>query len=50
MGRIDIAHETMEANAPAGVDRIAALAQLPNISVKVSALPAFPANPTPSAT
>lgn len=35
------ARETMDGNAPAGAERIAALARFPNVSVKVSALPCF---------
>ncbi len=39
--------ETMDANAPAGAARIAALARCPNVSVKVSALPCFSSEPYP---
>ena len=41
------ARETMDANAPAGVARVAALARCPNVSVKVSALPCFSSEPYP---
>jgi len=41
------ARETMDANAPAGAARMAALARCPNVSVKVSALPCFSSEPYP---
>jgi L-fuconolactonase len=41
------ARETMDANAPAGAVRMAALARCPNVSVKVSALPCFSSEPYP---
>jgi predicted TIM-barrel fold metal-dependent hydrolase len=41
------ARETMDANAPAGAARMAALAHCPNVSVKVSALPCFSSEPYP---
>jgi L-fuconolactonase len=41
------ARETMDANAPAGAARVAALARCPNVSVKVSALPCFSSEPYP---
>ena len=41
------ARETMDANAPAGAARMAALARCPNVSVKVSALPCFSSDPYP---
>jgi predicted TIM-barrel fold metal-dependent hydrolase len=41
------ARETMDANAPGGAARMAALARCPNISVKVSALPCFSSEPYP---
>jgi predicted TIM-barrel fold metal-dependent hydrolase len=41
------ARETMDANAPAGAARMAALARSPNVSVKVSALPCFSSEPYP---
>jgi L-fuconolactonase len=39
--------ETMDANAPAGAARVAALASCSNVSVKVSALPCFSSEPYP---
>jgi len=39
--------ETTDANALAGAGRVAVLAQLPNVSVKVSALPCFSSEPYP---
>jgi L-fuconolactonase len=39
--------ETMDANAPAGAARIAALARCRNVYVKVSALPCFSSEPYP---
>jgi predicted TIM-barrel fold metal-dependent hydrolase len=39
--------ETMDAHAPAGAARVAALAHRPNVSVKVSALPCFTSEPYP---
>ena len=39
--------ETMDANAPAGAARVAALGRYPNIFVKVSALPCFSSEPYP---
>jgi predicted TIM-barrel fold metal-dependent hydrolase len=41
------ARETMDANAPAGAARVAALARCPNVSVKVSALPCYTSEPYP---
>jgi predicted TIM-barrel fold metal-dependent hydrolase len=41
------ARETMDAEAPAGAARIAALARYPNVYVKVSALPCFSSEPYP---
>jgi predicted TIM-barrel fold metal-dependent hydrolase len=41
------ARETMDANAPAGAARVAALARWPNVFVKVSALPCFSSEPYP---
>jgi L-fuconolactonase len=41
------ARETMDDEAPGGADRILALAALPNVSVKVSALPCFSSEPYP---
>jgi L-fuconolactonase len=41
------ARETMDANAPAGAARVAALARRPNVFVKVSALPCFSSEPYP---
>jgi predicted TIM-barrel fold metal-dependent hydrolase len=38
---------TRDANAPAGAARVAALARLPNVFVKVSALPCFSSEPYP---
>jgi L-fuconolactonase len=37
----------MDANAPAGAARVAALARYPNVFVKVSALPCFSSEPYP---
>jgi predicted TIM-barrel fold metal-dependent hydrolase len=39
--------ETMDANAPAGAARVAALARFSNVFVKVSALPCFSSEPYP---
>jgi L-fuconolactonase len=39
--------ETMDANAPAGAARVAALARYTNVFVKVSALPCFSSEPYP---
>jgi L-fuconolactonase len=39
--------ETMDANAPAGAERVAALARCRNVFVKVSALPCFSSEPYP---
>jgi L-fuconolactonase len=39
--------ETMDARAPAGAARVAALARRPNVFVKVSALPCFTSEPYP---
>jgi predicted TIM-barrel fold metal-dependent hydrolase len=41
------ARETMDAGAPAGAERVAALARYPNVFVKVSALPCFSSEPYP---
>jgi L-fuconolactonase len=41
------ARATMDANAPAGAARVAALARWPNVFVKVSALPCFSSEPYP---
>ena len=41
------ARETRDGNAPAGADRVLALASLPNVSVKVSALPCYSSEPYP---
>src|SRR5215471_3354537 len=41
------ARETMDENAPAGAARILKLAQFPNVSVKVSAAPAYSSEPYP---
>ena len=41
------ARETSDGNAPAGADRVLALANLPNVSVKVSALPCYSSEPYP---
>jgi len=41
------ARETRDGEAPAGAERMAALARLPNVSVKVSALPCFSSEPWP---
>jgi predicted TIM-barrel fold metal-dependent hydrolase len=41
------ARETSDANASAGADRVLALATLPNVSVKVSALPCYSSEPYP---
>ena len=39
--------ETMDANAPAGAERVATLARCRNVFVKVSALPCFSSDPYP---
>jgi L-fuconolactonase len=41
------ARETMDKEAIAGAERVAALAQYPNVSVKVSALPCYSTEPYP---
>ena len=41
------ARETSDGNAPAGADRVLALARLPNVFVKVSALPCYSSEPYP---
>lgn len=41
------ARETMDDEAPGGADRILQLADLPNVSVKVSAMPCFSSEPYP---
>ncbi len=41
------ARETSDDNAAAGADRVLALAKLPNVSVKVSALPCYSSEPYP---
>jgi len=41
------ARETSDANASAGADRVLALVKLPNVSVKVSALPCYSSEPYP---
>lgn len=41
------ARETMDDEAPGGADRILQLADLPNVSVKVSAMPCFSSQPYP---
>jgi L-fuconolactonase len=41
------ARETMDGEAKAGAERMAALATLPNVSVKVSAMPCFSTEPYP---
>ena len=41
------ARETMDAEAPAGADRVIALAKSPNVFVKVSAMPCFSSEPYP---
>jgi predicted TIM-barrel fold metal-dependent hydrolase len=41
------ARETMDAEAPGGAARVAALARYPNVFVKVSALPCFTSEPYP---
>ncbi|HLH94471.1 MAG TPA: amidohydrolase family protein [Xanthobacteraceae bacterium] len=41
------ARETMDAGAPAGAARVAALSRYPNVHVKVSALPCFSSEPYP---
>ena len=44
---IGFARETMDAEAPAGARRMLELASLPNVSVKVSAMPCFSTDPYP---
>ncbi len=41
------ARETMDGEAPAGAQRVLELASLPNVSVKVSAMPCFSSDPYP---
>jgi predicted TIM-barrel fold metal-dependent hydrolase len=47
LDHMGFARETMDAEAPKGAERLLALAQYPNVSVKVSALPCYSSDPYP---